>query len=569
MIFGPTPVAEALGAVLAHTQRLPGRVLKKGTVLDAAAVEALREAGRDSVIAARLEAGDVPEDEAAHRLAEALLRPGLTRSRAATGRVNLFAAEPGLLCLDVALIDRLNALDESLTLATLAPFAPVGVKEMVGTIKVIPFAVPGAVLAEAEAIARSGEAVSLRPLRPMPVGLVMSELPGMKESVLEGTASVTRARVEALGGTLLPPERVPHEEAAIAAALGRLRAAGAEMLLVIGASAVVDRRDVGPAAIVRAGGVIEHFGMPVDPGNLLCLGRVGALPALVLPGCARSPKLNGFDWVLQRLFAGIPVSGRDVQRMGAGGLLLEIETRPLPRAKAVPGEKVAQEPGGKAVENAAGGPAGAAPAGAAQAGAAPRRVAAVVLAAGLSRRMGPVNKLLVEDASGAPMVARVVDQVLNSGARPVIVVTGHEQGRVRAALRGRAVHFVHAADHAEGLSASLRAGLDAVPAEAEGVLVCLGDMPLVTGADLDRLLAAFDPQGGGAVVQPTHAGRRGNPVLWAREFLPEMRALQGDSGARALLERHADRVVRVEMPGDGVLRDFDTAEALAELTPAE
>ncbi|UPG71484.1 molybdopterin-binding/glycosyltransferase family 2 protein [Roseomonas gilardii subsp. gilardii] len=539
MIFGPTPLEEALGAVLAHTHRLPGRVLKKGTVLDAAALAALAEAGEREVIAARLEPGDVAEDEAAGRLAEALLRPGLTRSRAATGRVNLFAAMPGVLALDVALIDRLNALDESLTLATQPAFAPLSAREMAATIKVIPFAVPGAVLVEAEALARAGHALSFHPYRPFRAGLAMSSLPGMKESILAGTLEATRARVEAVGGELLPAERVPHEEAAIAGALHRLRAAGADLLMVIGASAVVDRRDVGPAAITRAGGEIEHFGMPVDPGNLLCLGRLEGRPALVLPGCARSPALNGFDWVLQRLAAGIPVTGRDIQRLGAGGLLMEIETRPLPRAAAGRAEPLPR-PGH-------------------------RPVAALVLAAGLSRRMGPVNKLLAEDAAGRPMIARTVDHVLASRADPVIVVTGHERERVEAALAGRPVRFVHAPDHAEGLSASLRAGLEAVPEDSEGALVCLGDMPLVGPGTLDRILDGFDPAAGRSVVQPVHEGQPGNPVLWGREFFAEIRALTGDRGARGLLARHAAHLATVPVTEDSVLRDFDTPEALAGL----
>ncbi|UFN50347.1 molybdopterin-binding/glycosyltransferase family 2 protein [Roseomonas sp. OT10] len=541
MIFGPTPLAEAERAVLAHTLRLPDRVLKKGTVLDAAAVASLRAAGHGTVIAARLEPGDVAEDAAADRLADALMRGsagrGLTRSRAATGRVNLFAALPGVLGVDAALVDAINALDESVTLATLPPFASVAPKEMVATIKVIPFAVPGAVLDRAEALARGGEALALHPYRPLLAGLVISELPGMKQAIFDNAAQVTGARIAALGGTLLPPEHVPHETAAIAAALGRLRAAGAELLLVAGASAVVDRRDVGPAGIVAAGGEIEHFGMPVDPGNLLCLGRIGEVPALVLPGCARSPKLNGFDWVLQRLAARIPVTRRDIMGMGAGGLLMEIESRPLPR------ETAARSRG-------------------------TRRVAAVILAAGLSRRMGPRNKLLVPDAAGVPMVARVADHALASAAEPVIVVTGHQHEAVEQALAGRPLRLAHAPGHAEGLSASLRAGLAAVPEEAEGVLVLLGDMPLVSGAVLDRLIEGFDPVAGRAIVQPVHAGRPGNPVLWSREFLPEMRALSGDAGAKRLLERHAARVARVEVADDSVLRDFDTAESLQALAEA-
>jgi molybdenum cofactor cytidylyltransferase len=179
--------------------------------------------------------------------------------------------------------------------------------------------------------------------------------------------------------------------------------------------------------------------------------------------------------------------------------------------------------------------------------------------------MAPLNKLLVPDNKGSAMIARVVDNALASRARPVIVVTGHERERVEEALAGRPVIFAHAEDYAEGLSASLKAGLRAVPPEAEGILVCLGDMPLVSGEMLDRLIGAFDPEEGRAVVQPTFRGKQGNPMLWAREFLPEMLAITGDIGARHLAAKHADRLVEVEMADDAVLRDFDTTDALKAL----
>ncbi|WP_424812446.1 NTP transferase domain-containing protein [Roseococcus sp. YIM B11640] len=538
MIFGPTPLDEADGAVLAHMIRLKDRVLKKGTVLDAAAIAALRAEGHAQVITARLEQGDVPEDEAAARVADAMLSPLVARSKAATGRVNLVAESAGLLVLDAPLIDRLNTLDESLTIATLPNYSVVQPKEMLATIKVIPFAVPGAPLGVAEALLRRGRVLSLHPFRPLKVGLVLTELPGMKESVLQGTIDVTRERVEALLGTLLPPERTRHDAHAVAEALKRLMRQGAELLLVSGASATIDRRDVGPAAIVRAGGRIEHFGMPVDPGNLICLGEVERIPAMVLPGCARSPKVNGFDWVLQRIFAGVPVRSRDVMAMGVGGLLKEIDTRPMPRAKAP-----ANAPPPRAPRR-------------------PRQVAGLVLAAGRSRRMAPLNKLLVADAQGVAMVSRVTEKVLASGVRPVLVVTGHERERVEEALAGKPVIFVHAEDYAEGLSSSLRAGLAALPPEAEGVLVALGDMPLVETGVITRLLAAFDPEEGRAIVQPTFRGKQGNPVLWGREFIPEMMQITGDVGARQLVGKHGDKLAEVEVADDGVLRDFDTAEAL-------
>jgi molybdenum cofactor cytidylyltransferase len=538
MIFGPTSLDEARGAVLAHTIRLSGRVLKKGTVLDEAAIIALREAGRREVIAARMEAGDVPEDEAADRVADALMTPLIARSRAATGRVNLIAESAGLLTVDAGLIDRMNAVDESVTVATLPNHSVVAPKEMLATIKVIPFSAPGRVLSVVEAMARGRQAMTISPFRPLKVGLVLTELPGIKESVMEGAVEATDARIRGLLGTLLPVERVRHDEPSTAEALTRLRRAGAELLLIAGASAVVDRRDIGPAAIVRAGGVIEHFGMPVDPGNLICLGRIGEIPAMVLPGCARSPKLNGFDWVLARIFAGRRVTAREVMGMGVGGLLKEIEVRPLPRAEAPRTPPPATAPRRA------------------------RQVCAVVLAAGRSRRMAPLNKLLVPDSRGVPMIARVVDNVLASHASPVIVVTGHERERVEEALSGRPVLFAHAEGYSEGLSASLKAGLAAVPPDAEGVLVCLGDMPLVTGAMIDRLMQAFDPEEGRAVVQPTFRGKQGNPMLWSREFLPEMLKISGDIGARHLAATNADRLVEVEMADDAVLRDFDTTESL-------
>jgi molybdenum cofactor cytidylyltransferase len=533
VIFGALAVADACGAVLAHTHRLPGRVLKKGTVLDDAAVAALAAAKIDSVIAARLEPGDLNEDAAARRIASVLLGPGqahLTATRAATGRVNLVAGSAGLLQVDAAAVNALNAVDEAVTIATLHDATPVAEGDMVATIKIIPFAVGGAVMDRAAATAQSG-VMRVLPWQAKRVGLVLTTLPGLKPAVITGTIGATEARVTGVGGTMLPPLQCPHEEAAIASALRALLADGADLLLVAGASAVVDRRDVGPAGIVAAGGEILHFGMPVDPGNLICLGRIGDIPALVLPGCARSPALNGIDWVLHRLAAGMVVDGATVARMGVGGLLKDISTRPLPRARAT--KKPASA------------------------------VSALVLAAGQSSRMAPRHKLLERDGAGVPMVARVVDNLLASRARPIRVVVGHRAEEVMAALEGRAVQFVRAAEYAEGLSASLRAGLANVTERA--VLVALGDMPLVAGSAMNRLIEFYDPDEGRLIVVPTHDGKWGNPVLWDRSFIPAMMALTGDSGARKLLRQHEDAMVEVPLD-ESVLRDFDTVESLAGLT---
>ena len=532
MIFGPTPLAQAQGCILAHTHRLPGLVLKKGAVLDSPALEALAQAGHTEVIAARLEPGDVSEDEAASQLAQVLLTPDIGRTRAGTGRVNLVATRPGLLRIDAPKVNALNQADESLTLGTLPDWASVTTGEMLATIKVIPFAVPGPALAQA--IEAGQGALTLHPYTPHRVGLVMTTLPGLKPSILVGTADVTRTRVESLGGTLLPPIECLHDATRIAQALTTLLAQGAEILLVAGASAVVDRRDTGPSGIVQAGGTIHHFGMPVDPGNLICLGAIGPTPALVLPGCARSPKLNGIDWVLSRLFAGLPVTGKTLAGMGVGGLLKDTPTRPLPRAQAT-----APHP----------------------------QIAAILLAAGRSSRMGPRHKLLIPGQDGTPMVARVADTLLATPLRPIIAVLGHRAPEIDAALGPRPITRVEAPDYQSGLSASLRAGIAALPPDTQAALVVLGDMPLVTPAAIARLLDAYDPVEGRLIVAPTHEGHLGNPVLWDRRFFPEILALQGDRGARSLLAEHAEHLVTVPMDDDAVLRDIDTPEQLATLPP--
>ncbi|HEV7369033.1 molybdopterin-binding/glycosyltransferase family 2 protein [Arenibaculum sp.] len=537
MRFGPIPLEHAQGAILAHSLRTGALTFRKGRKLAAADVAALAAEGIAEVTAALLDPDDVGEDEAATRLAADLLGPGLRASAAFTGRVNLFAERPGVLVLDRERLDRFNRIDEAITVATLPPFAAVEPRQMVATVKIIPFAVPNGAVERAAALARGGEpALRIAGYRPVRAALVQTRLAGTKESVLDRTVAVTRDRLQALGGTLEAERRCRHDEAALAAEIGSLRGTGVEILLIAGASAITDRQDVLPAAIERAGGRVDHFGMPVDPGNLLLLAHLGEVPVLGLPGCARSPKLNGFDWVLQRLAAGVPVGRDEVMAMGVGGLLAEIPSRPLPRAS-----------GGLGLVEAPRAP----------------RIAAIVLAAGQSRRMG-TNKL-VEEVGGMPMVARVVDAVLASAAAPVVVVTGHQQQAVAAALAGRPVTLVHNPAHGEGLSTSLKAGIVALPDDVDGALVCLGDMPGVAPSALDRLIAAYAPAEGRAICVPTFGGKRGNPVLWDRRFFAEMMEIAGDVGARHLVGAHADQVAEVEIGDDGVLVDVDTPEALAAL----
>jgi molybdenum cofactor cytidylyltransferase len=541
MQFGDVPVREAEGAILVHSLRFGKTALKKGRILSAADVHEIVAGGIDEITVVRLEPGDIREDPAADRVATAAAGMGVTTAAAFTGRANLFAETKGLLIFDRDRLDRLNRVDEAVTLGTLPPYAVVEPKQMVATVKIIPFAVSEEVVGRCAGIAaEDGRLLQVAAFRPLSVALIQTRLPGLKESVLDKTREVTHDRLVALDCALALERRCAHKtrELAqeIAAAIGEV-----DMLLIHGASAIVDRRDVIPAALEAAGGTVDHFGMPVDPGNLLLLGHVQEKPVLGLPGCARSPKVNGFDWVLERLVAGLPIGPGEIMSMGAGGLLAEIPTRGLKRADA--GVAPDAKPKGKIPS----GP----------------RIAALLLAAGKSSRMG-TNKML-EEIDGRPMVARTAQRLLSSRARPIIAVLGNEADAIDAALGKLPVERVRNPDYADGLSTSLKCGLAVLPEDSDGVVVCLGDMPLIAGRDIDRLIAAFNPLEGRAIVIPTRRGRRGNPLLWSRQFFTEMMALLGDAGARRLVEEHADLVIEIEMDSDSVLIDIDTPDALAEL----
>ncbi len=399
MKFGAVPPDQAKGAIVVHSIRKGGLTLKKGTVVGEPEIAALAAAGIPAITVARLEPGDVSEDVAAAEIAAAVAGEGVHVDRAFTGRANLFAEAAGVLVVDRDGIDRLNQVDPDITLATLDAFAPVVVGKMIATVKIIPFAVTDAARDGALAAARAATPlVKVAPYKIRKVGVISTVLPGLADKVIEKTLRVTAERLAPAGASIVAERRVPHETAALALALDEVLQAGAELVLVFGASAIADKRDVIPAAVEQIGGKIEHFGMPVDPGNLMLVAAAGGRPVLGAPGCARSPKENGFDWILARLLCGLPVTRRDITGMGVGGLLMEIVTRPQPRE--------AEAPAG-------------------------RRIGAVVLAAGRSTRMGGPNKLLAE-VGGRPLVRIAAEEALASRARPVVVVTGHQRAEVEA-----------------------------------------------------------------------------------------------------------------------------------------
>ena len=328
MQFGPVPVAEALGAVLAHSLQLGDQRLRKGRVLLASDVTAMQTAGVSEVIVARLDTDDLGEDLAAGQIAQALVpdekAAHLRLTDPGTGRVNIYAQVPGVLDLNVPALEAANRVDPMITIATLPPFARTHARGMVATVKIIAYGVDRTAVAQAATLARG--AMRVRPVTMKTAVLIQTDTGGGPGKGQDAIA----ARLDALNISLTATVTVPHKTAPLAQAIAQ---AEADVVLILTASATSDPHDVAPSALRAAGGQVTRFGMPVDPGNLLFLGHRAGRVVIGLPGCARSPALNGADWVLERVACGLEVSDDDIAAMGVGGLLKESPARPHPREK--------------------------------------------------------------------------------------------------------------------------------------------------------------------------------------------------------------------------------------------
>lgn len=546
MKFGEFSLSEVLGAILAHSVRFRSGLLKKGRVLSEADIKTLAENNITHVMAAISEPGDMSEDTAATRIAEHISGDYVTLANAFTGRVNLYAAEDGLVTINAGAVNALNHMDEAITLATISQNAVARKGQMIATVKIIPLAVKSE---DVERIATKIETglITLRPFQPQKAVMIQTELSGMAEKLFEKAKRVMAHRLDIFGIGLVEEVRCAHEEKKLADLLKKKAGGDQDMILIMGASAITDRRDVIPAAIIRAGGEVIHYGMPVDPGNLMLLAKLKGKWVFGLPGCSRSPKLNGIDLILSRVSAGLDVTGGDVMNMGVGGLLSEYPGRPQPRdirPKDIRAGDIGEGEQKKTM---------------------PKTIAAMVLAAGQSKRMGQDNKLLLPYRDET-VLSHVLGQVKQAGIDKIYAVTGYQSDEVAQEISRHDVTIFHNDLYAEGMSTSVKLGIRSLPQDVDAVLVILGDMPNISADILKHIMAAYDPEQGKTIIIPKHNGKRGNPILWDREFFSEFERLEGDMGAKVLLSEYPEYIYEVDVGSDAVFLDIDTYEAYERLS---
>lgn len=336
MRFGAVPISESVGAILAHSlvDANGHKVFSKGRVIHPDDLTAMRECGLTEVVVARLDAGDLDENTAARRVGEAIAGEHLKITAPGVGRANVIAAEHGVLRVNVPALERINNLDPGIAIATLHQHTRVSPGELVTLVKIIPFGMSEARVIDAERIAReAAPVIGVRPLVKRSVGLIVSGGESSREKLIKSFETPIRNRVEKIYSFLDNVTYTAHNVPALAAAIRSQIDAGREVVLLASISAIIDAQDVAPTALAMAGGTVTHFGVPVDPGNLLMLGYVGDVPVVGMPGCVKSPKTNVIDLLLPRLFAGERLTRADLVALGHGGLMEDVDDadRPMPR----------------------------------------------------------------------------------------------------------------------------------------------------------------------------------------------------------------------------------------------
>jgi molybdenum cofactor cytidylyltransferase len=535
MLLAEFATADCQGLVLAHRQNFADGSIAKGTLLTANHLAELGGAGIDRLICARPDAGDIHEDEAAERLAGLLAPDNLDFTRAATGRVNMKVPRQGLVRYERTLIRAINEIDERITFALVQHNQLLARGQMAATLKIIPFFVPDSSLQQIENLLAGAPAFGFHPLKTAKVALIQTRIPGQVDRLFAATKKVTADRLAMLECEVMASPVCAHNKYQVAEQIQSCAAGGADIILLCGGSAIIDRQDELPEAVIEAGGQVIQLGLAVDPGNLLMFAKVGDVPVIGMPGCARSPKLNGLDWVLQLVLADIEMTRGEFADMSAGGLLMEIASRPLPRAIATKPQQ-------------------------------PDRLAGIVLAAGQSSRMGPNNKLLAEFA-GKPLVRYVTEVILGAGFKDLTVVIGHQADQVAAALADLPLHLLFNADFAAGQGHSVAAGIRALDGAVTDALIALGDMPLISPEMVQNLVEAHlacddHPR---RITLPSCNGKRGNPVIWGGAFFPELKQLRGDTGGRQVLQDHLAVHNLVEIASSAIFRDIDTPADLQAL----
>tara|TARA_B100000686_G_C16802814_1_gene987378 strand:- start:1665 stop:3245 length:1581 start_codon:yes stop_codon:yes gene_type:complete len=517
MFFGNISLDKSEGNILAHTLNINNKRFSKGKIILKEDIKFLKNNGFKSIICAVPNKNDIHEDKIAKILGKLFVNNSIVTEDPHTGRVNILANKSGLIIIDEKVINKFNATSDSITIATLNNYSKINKGDMIATIKIIPFYVSLLILKK---ISNSylKKTITIHPFKQKNVGLILSH--SEKENSKLNQISIKRIndRLNLLNSSLTKIITCKHDTYEISKNIKILKKQPIDLILILGASAIVDIKDKIPKAIQLAKGCIIRFGMPVDPGNLLLLGKIKNIPVIGLPGCARSPSLNGFDWVLERLLVDKNISSQNISNMGVGGLLKTINKNKTKIKK--------------------------------------YNISNIILAAGQSKRMKDKNKLLL-DINNKKMIQNVIDSAINSNANNNIVVVGYQYQKIEKYIKDN-ITITMNKEYKKGLSSSLKKGISTLPEDCDAVIIILGDMPKINTHLINSLINGFNPNDNKYIVTPTYNGKRGNPILIGRKYFPDILKLKGDIGAKDILNKNSKYIHKIPQKNSSSLIDIDT-----------
>jgi len=526
MYFGKITVENTFGNILAHTINVGDKKFSKGKVILKKDITHLKNNGFDSIICAVADKKDIHEDKIAKLIAKCFINKSTIMEEPFTGRVNIIANHSGLLVIDKKLVNKFNAISEETTIATLSNYLKVNKGDILATIKIIPFYVKGVILQKIKTI-KLNKVLTVHPFKHRKVGLILTH--NIKENSKLNAISVKRitARLEALNSKLYKVSTCKHDSLLISKNIKVMTKEKIDILLILGASAIVDINDKIPEAIKLCKGKIIRFGMPVDPGNLLLLGKIKNISVIGLPGCARSPNINGFDWVLERLIANYKITNNDISDMGVGGLLKT------------------QNKKKKLNKN--------------------YNFNNIILAAGQSKRMKKNNKLLMKYKDQS-ILSHVITASSKSKATKTIIVLGHQNELIEKHINDLDIIVANNSTYKKGLSSSLKKGISALPEDCDAAIIMLADMPKIKPELINNLIDNYDPLNNKCIVAPSYKGKRGNPILIGRKFFPDILNLQGDMGAKNILDKNSNNIYFIPQSDSSILIDIDTKNDYEKLS---
>ena len=526
MYFGQVKVTECVNGILAHTVTLDGKKFLKGRIISKEDQKYFIQNNLEYLICAKLTKNDIHEDNAANILAKMFNNNTLALEKAFTGRANILANESGLLVINEDKIRRFNKISNSITIATLQNNCIVSKGEMIATIKIIPFSIMVKSIKTIEKI-NFKKSLYVQTYKEKKCALLLTHF--NKENIKLNDISHKRIkeRLVPLNCSIEIIETCEHNSDEITKNIKKFEKKDIDLILILGSSAIVDIKDKIPEAIINSGGKIIRFGMPVDPGNLLLLGEIKNTPVVGLPGCARSPTLNGFDWVLERLLSGNAISNNDISDMGVGGLLKTINKRKMSLTKDTK-----------------------------------YKITNIILAAGQSKRMLNDNKLLIK-INKKTMLEKMVTTSLNSSADNTVLVLGYQSDIMQEIVNDKKIITIVNKDFAKGLSSSLQCGISALPDDCDAAVIILADMPSIESTVIDNIINSFNPKKNNSIIIPTFNNKKGNPILLDRKFFPDILRVKGDKGAKDIIVNNKNSILEVPQKNSAVLNDIDTKEDLS------